>query len=143
MGMTCGEEEGRFPNRPYGNDGWERYAAVGMTCGGNNGRGRGEIGRWEGVFHGGMVAGEGDYSQWEDVRGAEGRGSVGAQRDSSTSLRCAQNDMWGALGMRCGEEEGRFPNRPYGNDGWERYAVVGMTCGGNNGRAVPEPPLRE
>ena len=27
------EEEGRFPNRPYGNDGWERYAAVGMTCG--------------------------------------------------------------------------------------------------------------
>ena len=26
------EEEGRYPNRPYGNDGWERYAAVGMTC---------------------------------------------------------------------------------------------------------------
>ena len=39
------------------------------------------------------------------------------------------------------EEEGRFPNRPYGNDGWERYAAVGMTCG-EEGRAVPEPPLR-
>ena len=23
--------EGRFPNRSYGNDGWERYAALGMT----------------------------------------------------------------------------------------------------------------
>ncbi len=32
LGMTCGEEEGRFPNRPYGNDGWERYAALGMTA---------------------------------------------------------------------------------------------------------------
>ena len=39
--------------------------------------GGGEIGCWEGVFHGGMVAGEGDYSQREDVREAEdmGRGS--------------------------------------------------------------------
>ncbi len=65
---------GWFPNRPYGNDGWERYAALGMTnawlrkggffdfasplrndgweryaalgmtCGGNNGRAGGEIG---------------------------------------------------------------------------------------------------
>ena len=46
--------------------------------------GGGEIGCWEGVFHGGMVAGEGDYSQREDVREAEDMGSVGAQRDSST-----------------------------------------------------------
>ena len=51
-----------------------RFAALGMTCGGNNGRGGGEIGRWEGVFHGGMVAGEGDYSQREDVRGGGGGG---------------------------------------------------------------------
>ena len=55
------------------------------------------------------------------------------QRDSSTSLRCAQNEMWGggravsaltgvtcggrcaALEMTCGGEgEGRFPNRLYG-----------------------------
>ena len=59
--------------------------------------GGGEIGCWEGVFHGGMVAGEGDYSQREDVREAEDMGSVGAQRDSSTPLRCAQNDMLGVL----------------------------------------------
>ncbi len=51
-----------------------RFAPLGMTCGGNNGRGGGEIGRWEGVFHGGMVAGEGDYSQREDVRGGGGGG---------------------------------------------------------------------
>ena len=51
-----------------------RFALLGMTCGGNNGRRGGEIGRWEGVFHGGMVAGEGDYSQWEDVRGGGGGG---------------------------------------------------------------------
>ena len=25
------------------------------------------------------------------------------------------------------EEEGRFPKRPYGNDGWGRFAVLGMT----------------
>ncbi len=34
------------------------------------------------------------------------------------------------------EEEGWFPNRPYGNDGWERYAALGMTWGGEEGRAV-------
>ena len=40
-----------------------RFAPFGMTCGGDSGRGGDEIGRWEGVFHGGMVAGEGDFSQ--------------------------------------------------------------------------------
>ena len=34
----------------------------------------GEIGCWEGVFHGGMVAGDGDSSQWEDVRVGGGKG---------------------------------------------------------------------
>ena len=30
----------------------------------------------KGVFHGGMVAGEGDFWQWEDgTRGGKGRGS--------------------------------------------------------------------
>ncbi len=51
-----------------------RFAPLGMSCGGNNGSGGGEIGRSEWVFHGGMVAGEGDNSEWEDVRGGGGGG---------------------------------------------------------------------
>ena len=88
--------------------------------------------------------------EWHGGGKAEGRGSVGAQRDSSNfALRCAQeegrfpnrpygNDGWerfAALGMTCGEGEGRFPNRPYGNDGWERCAAVGhddVESGGND-----------
>ena len=138
-----------------------RFAPLGMPGGG-------EIGCWEGVFHGGMVAGEGDYSQWEYVRVGGWKGVAGAQRDSSTSLRCAQNDMWGALRsagndvwgggrvapepplrelrvggaalrMPCGRGKGGF--RPYGSDMWGA-----LRCGGNEvrggGRAVPEPPLR-
>ena len=51
-----------------------RFALLGMTCGGNNGRGGGEIGRWEGVFHGGMVAGGGIIRNGRMSGGAEEEG---------------------------------------------------------------------
>ena len=43
-------------------------------------------------------------------------GGKGVRGVQDSSLR---NDM--------GEEEGRFPNRPYGNDGWERYAALDIS----------------
>ena len=42
------------------------------------------------------------------------------------ALRMTCGGRCAALEMACGEEEGRFPKRPYGNDGWERYAALGM-----------------
>ena len=51
-----------------------RFAPFGMTCGGDSGRCGDEIGRWEGVFHGGMVAGKGDFSQWEEGSGGRREG---------------------------------------------------------------------
>ena len=56
-----------------------RFAPLGMTMWGDSGRGGDEIGRWRGVFHGGMVAGEGDFSQWEE--GSGGRRGWGVVRE--------------------------------------------------------------
>ncbi len=38
------------------------------------------------------------------------------------------------------KEEGRFPNRPYGNDGWERYAALGMAWGERGGNDTTGGP---
>ena len=54
----------------------------------------------------------------------------GCQGSGGKGVRGGTTRFFAALRMTRGEEEGRFPNRPYGKTGMERHAAVGMVCGG-------------
>ena len=86
----------------------------------------------KGVFHGGMVAGEGNSSQWEDGSGGRrGWGIMRTRRDSSRRLGmtggggrsgwAVGEDRWGCWGW----EEGRAR---WGKGG-SRTTPTGMTVG--------------
>ena len=70
------DEEGRLRGRPYvGGDGLFVSGGFVLFCGGNEGWIW--VRRGDGIFHGGMVAGKGEFRQWEDGSwgvGGEGMG---------------------------------------------------------------------